>query len=105
MGGGSQRAGPKRQPKFQPGYFVSMDCEIKIPYSAKHLQYKGPSFAMCIPFIYWNDEMKNYFGTTNKIKDFSDPDKYNEKTNGFLADTFKIYNHPTSYIGKRIILS
>jgi hypothetical protein len=92
MSGGSRRAGPKRQPKFQPGYFVPMDCEITIPYSVNHLQYKGPSYAMRIPFIYWNDEMKNYFDTTTTTKDLSDPDQYNEKTNVFLADTFKNYN-------------
>jgi hypothetical protein len=63
-----------------------MDCEISIPYSVKHLPYKGPSYAMRIPFIYWNDEMKNYFDTTtNKKKVFSDPDQYNEKTNGFFS--------------------
>jgi hypothetical protein len=63
-----------------------MDCENKIPYSAKHLQYKGPSYAMRILFIYWNDEMKTYFDTTtNKNKDFSDPDQYNEKTNCFFS--------------------
>jgi hypothetical protein len=82
MSGGLRRAGPKRQPKFQPGYFVAMDCEISIPYSVKHLQYKGPSYAMRIPFIYWNDEIKNYFDTTTTTEDkgFSDPDQYNEKT-------------------------
>jgi hypothetical protein len=30
--------GPKRQSKYQPGYFVLMDCKISIPYSVKHLQ-------------------------------------------------------------------
>jgi hypothetical protein len=49
---------------------------------------------MPIPFIYWNDEMKIYFDTTTrtKDKDFSNSDQYYEKTNGFLADTFKTFN-------------
>jgi hypothetical protein len=74
------RAGSKWQPKFQPDYFLPLECEIDIPYLVKHLLYKEASYAMPIPFIYWNDEMKNYFDMTTKIlNDFSNPDQYNDK--------------------------
>jgi hypothetical protein len=43
-----------------------MDCAINIPHLVKHLQYKGAPYAMHILFIYWNDEMNNYFDTTTK---------------------------------------